>query len=505
MSLRAKLLAVAFLAAAACTSAPVDAQSAPVVTLDSGAIQGEGVGDLSIYRGIPYAAAPEGSLRWRAPQPVAHWAGTRMATAFGAACPQPHVSDEPWAQVGPQSEDCLFLNVWTPSQHAEAPLPVMVFIHGGSLRAGAAGVPLYDGSKLAQRGAVIVTINYRLGRLGFFAHPALTAENKDGLLANYGLMDQIAALQWVQRNIVSFGGDPKNVTIFGESAGAVSVQALMASPEAEGLFAKAISQSGGGYNITPVLKAGEAAGQQWAAKRGLKQATTDQLRAIPFAEVATADALTGMMVDGKILTDSPTRAFMTGTQADVPLMIGGNSWEASLAGITTGIVRLVVGGAYDGLLEGYNTLGSAAGGEADLITQSIAIQPSRHLAELQAEKGQPAYAYYFVQQPASERGVKPGAEHGGELSYLFGTRLNAEVWDEADEQVSRRMGDYWVRFARSGDPSGPDAPPWTSVSAESAAVMEIGAEGGMREATPLEARTYAAGAATAARMWGSKP
>jgi para-nitrobenzyl esterase len=503
MNLRSALGALALATIAACVSPPTADSSDPTVQLDSGLVQGEAAGELTVFRGIPYAAAPQGDLRWRAPEPVAAWSGVRLATAFGAACPQPHVGNEPWSQVGPQSEDCLFLNVWTPAKANDADLPVMFFIHGGSLRAGAAGVPLYDGTKLAERGAVIVTINYRLGRLGFFAHPALTAENTDGMLANYGLMDQIAALHWVKRNIGQFGGNPNNVTIFGESAGAVSVQALMASTEAGGLFAKAISQSGGGYNITPGLKAGEVAGQQWAAKRGLTAATAEQLRAIPFADVATADALTGMMVDGKILTDSPTKAFMTGTQATVPLMIGGNSWEASLAGITVGTARIVVGGAYDELLAGYRALGSRAGAEADLITQSIAIQPSRHLAERQAAIGQPAFTYYFAQQPASERTTKPGSEHGGELSYLFGTRLNAETWDANDQRVSDLMGDYWVEFARSGNPGGDGAAAWTAVTPMSSQYMLLSANGGMREATDLEARTYAAGAATAARLWGS--
>jgi para-nitrobenzyl esterase len=490
MKLKLALGALALAAVVGCASAPTATLGDPTVSLDSGVVQGEAAGGLQVFKGIPYAASTAGEGRWRAPQPAAKWSGIRMATAFGAACPQPHVGNEPWSQVGPQSEDCLFLNVWTPSERTGAQLPVMVFIHGGSLRAGAAGVPLYDGTKLAQRNAVVVTINYRLGRLGFFAHPALTAENADGYLANYGLMDQIAALRWVQRNIAQFGGDARNVTIFGESAGAVSVQALMASPEANGLFAKAISQSGGGYNITPGVKQGEAAGQQWAAARGLAAATPEQLRAIPFAEVATADALTGMMVDGKLLTDSPTKAFMAGTQARVPLMIGGNSWEASLAGINVATARIVVGAAYDELLAGYKALGSRAGGEADLITQSIAIQPSRHLAERQAAIGQPAFTYYFAQQPASERTTKPGSEHGGELSYLFGTRLNAEMWDAAD---------YWVEFARTGNPGGA----WTSVSATPSRYMLLAADGGMREASDLEERTYAAGVATANKLWGA--
>jgi para-nitrobenzyl esterase len=378
----------------------------------------------------------------------------------------------------------------------------MVFIHGGSFRAGAGGVSLYDGSALARRGAVIVTINYRLGRLGFFAHPALTKATSDGYVGNYGLMDQIAALRWVQTNIAAFGGDPKNVTIFGESAGAVSVQALMASPEARGLFAKAISESGGGYSVAPALKAAEAAGQAWAAKQGLQEATPEQLRALPVDKVATAEALIGVMVDGKVLKDSPTKAFLQGEQADVPLMIGGNSWEASLAGLTD-TTRLVVGAAYPALLEGYRARpGSRAGAEADIAIQAIAIQPSRHLAERQAAKGQRAFTYYFTQQPASERTTKPGAEHGGELSYLFGTRLNAETWDAADETTSKLMGDYWVRFAKTGDPNGGGAPVWSPVTAAGGKYLQLSAQAHMADPTELELKTKEAGTASAARIWG---
>ena len=236
--------------------APLHATAAagPQVMLDTGAVQGVDRDSVSAFLGVPYAAPPVGPLRWRAPRPAAPWTSVRKADHFGDACPQVKIMRAAWAQVGPTSEDCLFLNVWRPDQGGAAPLPVMVFIHGGAFTLGAAGVPLYDGANLARRGAVIVTLNYRLGRLGFFAHPALTAEDPGGLLGNYGLMDQIAALQWVQRNIARFGGDPRNVTLFGESAGAGSVQVLMASPLADGLFAKAISESGAGLAHVPPIR-----------------------------------------------------------------------------------------------------------------------------------------------------------------------------------------------------------------------------------------------------------
>jgi para-nitrobenzyl esterase len=500
MSIRNGLLALgAFAGLASCVSGPTSGAAGPTVKLDAGLVQGETAGELRIFKGIPYAATTAGEWRWRAPRPAAHWDGVQAARAVGAACPQPHTTDEPWAQVGPQSEDCLFLNVWAPTKAKSD--AVMVFIHGGSFRAGSGGVPLYDGTKLAQRGVVIVTINYRLGRLGFFAHPALTKATTDGYVGNYGLMDQIQALRWVQTNIAAFGGDPKNVTIFGESAGAVSVQALMASPEAKELFAKAISESGGGYSVVGTMKAAEAAGQAWAARQGLPDATVEQLRALPADKVATAEALPGAMIDGRILKDSPTKAFFLGEQASVPLMIGGNSWEASLAGLGD-VARIVVGAQYAPLLEQYKALGSRRGGEADLAIQAVAIQPSRHLAERQAAKGQRAYTYYFTQQPMSERTTKPGAEHGGELSYLFGTKLNAEKWDAADETTSKLMGDYWVRFAKTGDPNGGGAPVWSPVTATGGKYMELNAQPHMADPSEVEKKTKEAGMATAAKLWG---
>jgi para-nitrobenzyl esterase len=500
MNFKAGLAAyVALAVLSSCQSSAAGAQ-APTAKLDAGVVQGEAAKDLVVFKGIPYAAAPAGNLRWRAPQPVGHWDGVRQATAFGAACPQPHVSDEPWAQVGPQSEDCLYLNVWRPAKGET--LPVMVFIHGGSFRAGSGGVPLYDGSALARREAVIVTINYRLGRLGFFAHPALTKENAEGGLGNYGLMDQIEALRWVQRNIAQFGGDAKNVTIFGESAGAVSVQALMASPEARGLFHKAISESGGGFTVAPAFKAAETGGQQWTAKQGLQDATPEQLRALPVDKVATAEALIGPMIDGRVLKDTPAKAFIQKTQADVPLMIGGNSNEFSLAGLTAA-ARLTLGAAYAPLLEEYKAAPhTRVGPEGDLAIQAVSSQPSRYLAERQAAKGQKAFTYYFTQQPASERATKPGSEHGGELSYLFGTRLNAETWDAADEKVSKMMGDYWVNFARTGDPNGGSAPKWEPVTAGSKRIMVLEANPHMTDPTPLEDKVLATAVTTAKFVWG---
>jgi para-nitrobenzyl esterase len=483
------------------------AWAAPTAKLASGAVEGETSGDLVVFKGIPYAASTAGPMRWRAPQPVAPWTGVRPAKAYGPACPQPHLSDDPWAQVGPQSEDCLFLNVWAPAKPAKGGAAVMVFIHGGSLIRGAAGVPLYDGSALARRGVVIVTINYRLGRLGYFAHPALTAENADhGLLGNYGMMDQIAALKWVQANIAALGGDPKKVTVFGESAGGVAVQLLVASPQAKGLFIRAIAESSGGTAVGAPIRGGpitaEPFGVAWASKLGLKNPTPAQLRAAPLAEVINPAGFVNAMVDGELAPQSPGNAFRKGEQLPVALMIGGNSNEASLFRGNTALAKPALGAAYPALLEAVRARGpTKAGAEADLVTQALAIQPSRYLAERQAAKGQPAYAYYFDQVAASERAKQVGADHGGELSYLFGTRIDKEVWDEEDKRVSQLMGDYWVRFAKTGDPNAPGAPRWDPVTRTASPYLVIDAKPHSTQPSALDTQIKDAAMAVAFKAW----
>ncbi|WP_372784417.1 carboxylesterase/lipase family protein [Phenylobacterium sp.] len=492
------------LAAAAILSSPARAE--PTAKLDSGVVQGTQSGDLLVFKGIPYAAGPSGPLRWRAPQPAPAWTGVRPATAFGAACPQPHLSDDAWARVGPQSEDCLFLNVWRPAKVEKGGDAVMVFIHGGSFIRGAAGVPLYDGSALAKRGVVVVTINYRLGRLGYFAHPALTAENADGgRLGNYGMMDHIAALQWVQKNIRAFGGDPAKVTVFGESAGAVAVQMLATSPAAKGLFVRAIAQSGGGTAAAASIRGGpltgEAFGASYAAGLGLKDATPAQLRAIPLADALKSGPV-GPMADGVLALRSPGDSYRKGLQLPVGLMIGGNSHEASLFGDNPAPAKAALGAAYPELLEAVRAAGpSKAGAEPDLITQSLAIQPSRYLAQRNAAAGHPAYSYYFDQVAGSDRAEAVGTMHGGELSYLFGTRIDKEVWDETDAHVSQLMGDYWVRFAKTGNPNGGGAPNWAPVTKQASPYMAFDAHPHTAQATPLDDKIEAAAVANATKAW----
>ncbi|HLZ75673.1 carboxylesterase/lipase family protein [Phenylobacterium sp.] len=476
--------------------------------LDAGVVEGSANGDVAVWRGIPYAGPASGAFRWRAPQPVKPWAGARPATANGAACLQPHLSDDPWAQVGAQSEDCLFLNVFAPAKTPKSGDAVMVFIHGGSFIRGSGGVPLYDGSALARRGVVVVTINYRLGRFGYFAHPALTAENADGgRLGNYGLMDQIAALQWVQKNIRAFGGDPRNVTVFGESAGAVAVQMLTTSPAAKGLFVRAIAESGGGTAAAAAIRGPgltyETVGAAWAKAAGAPDATPAQLRAIPAAEVLKTGPV-GPMIDGVMLKRSPGDAYRKGEQLRVGLMIGGNSHEASLFGENVAVAKAGLGAAFPALLEEAKVHPSKAGAESDLITQTAAIQSSRYLAERNAALGLPSYSYYFDEVAGSDRAKAKGTDHGGELSFLFGTRIDKEVWDDQDRHVSQLTGDYWTNFAKTGDPNGGVAPHWDPVTKTASPYMHIDAAPHTEHPTPLQDHIEAAAVAVAEKAWDAQ-
>ncbi|MGZ3375473.1 MAG: carboxylesterase/lipase family protein [Phenylobacterium sp.] len=493
----------------ALAAAPALAASDPQVTLDTGVVAGAAGGDVVSFKGIPFAAPPVGPLRWRAPQPAAHWSGVREAKAFGAACPQPHVTDQDWQQVGPTSEDCLFLNVYEPAGGRKN-LPVMVFIHGGSFSLGSAGVHLFDGSNLARRGAVIVTVNYRLGRLGFFAHPALTREDPKGELGNYGLMDQFAAIRWVHRNIGKFGGDPANVTIFGESAGAGSVQLLMAWPGAKGLIAKAISESGaGGEPLSPirgVANSPEAAGEKWTAGLGLHDLTAAQLRAIPLKDVVGAAGFP--MIDGTDVRHAPGDNFNRGEVLKIPFIVGGNSYEESLAGFGPAAARLYLQSNYAAVLDAYKKRPgtSRAGAEQDLGGDVNVVLAARFLADMHVKAGAPkSYTYLFDQLPSDQRGKTPGVPHGGELEFVFGNPMDGHQFDATDRKVSQLMGDYWVRFARTGDPNGAGAPKWPAVTAGAEPYMRFEADSHAANATPLEEKVKGMTLEAAMKAWRATP
>ena len=452
------------------TSLGVCAAATPErVRLDVGQLQGETISGVVSFKGIPYAAAPVGPLRWRAPQPVAAWPGVREAKAFGNACLQPPPRPTSPALGAPLSEDCLYLNVWRP-RDARGRLPVMVWIHGGSLVTGASSVAQYDGAALARRGVVLVSINYRLGYPGYFAHPALTREAADGgKLANYGLMDQVAALHWVKHNIAAFGGDPSRVTIFGQSAGALSVQALLASPPARGLFHRAIVQSGyyrGSYpristrapdgrrpaeeDGTILLKAIGVETDDVATLRGLSAA---QLQSLPLHDLNGAR----LAVDGQYVTEDLWTSYRLGHQAPVPVIFGATGQETPplppdvRAQFRSALSQFIAPEDEAALLPAY---GGQEGLDLSLSPDFGFAAAMRSLGKLHLAAGHPTYRYRFATLPAAAAAKLKGLPHSGDLPYVFGTLEKAPWKMEArDRAVSEAAMDYWVEFARRGRPA----------------------------------------------------
>lgn len=413
------------------------------IRTESGFISGAESDGVRSFKGIPYAAPPVGDLRWKPAQPAAPWDGTRACLTFGPACPQE--GKDLYGPVGEMDEDCLYLNVWTPAKNAGAGLPVMFWIHGGGFMFGAGGKACYDGAELARRGGVVVvTCNYRLGPFGFLAHPALTAESPHHASGNYGMMDQVAALRWVQVNIAAFGGDPSCVTIFGQSAGGVSVCALMASPLAQGLFHRAIVHSGSAPANSRSLAAMESLGIDFSKRLGADDLRS--MRAKSAAELLAARKIgTGrvgegtedhLCVDGWFLPEAPGRAFAAGRQAKVPVMAGTTRDEGR--GFVLGI---------------------------DAVAQAMAaMQPA-------------TYRYEFRRTPGFAAAKNLGCFHGAELPYLFHYFPPVLQFNAEDERLAAEMIGYWSRFARSGNPNGSGAPEWPAYRAkgpESGAILGIG-------------------------------
>lgn len=499
---------LAALTSLAATTAMAEDAPRPVLSLADGALQGTNAAGIQAYLGIPYAAPPVGDLRWRPPAPVLPWPALRDASRFGSACLQP--SDrgrESWARVGATSEDCLFLNVWRPANAGT--YPVVLFLHGGGFTYGSAGVPLYDGANLARRGIVVVTVNYRLGLLGHFAHPALLDENPDEPKGNYGVMDQIAALRWVQKNIAKFGGNPRNVTLFGESSGAGVAQILMATPSAKGLFHKAISQSGaGGTALIPMRGApgsAEAISLTLANKAGLKKVTAAQLRALPGKMLALGS---GPFIDGKIITASPGAPFHRAATTNIPLMIGANSNEATLRSNSSKAARELLGTRYDDYLWQYVAAhpgGTRKTAASELSQDALSVLPSMSVAVMHARSGAPAYSFHFDQVPSNRRQKAAGTPHGGELEYLFGNPDQNSVWDAEDRKVSDTIADYWVRFAHTGDPNGAGAPHWPRVDAGSRPqYLVIGRTTGSAELTVIRENLREASLAWSTNRWNAE-
>lgn len=459
-------------------------QSAPVVNAPAGSVRGTAEGGLRVFKGIPYAEPPVGTQRWRAPVAKAKWAGVRDATEFGPACFQPEskLNNIYAGNPMPMSEDCLSLNIWTPDHARNA--PVFFWIYGGALWGGASRDPMYDGAALARRGIVVVSINYRLGPLGWLAHPGLSAENPQGLSGNYGLLDQIEALRWVKRNISSFGGNPSNVTIAGESAGGLSVMYLLASPPARGLFAKAIAESA--YMIsTPELKtarygapSAEAAGVALGDK--LKAPTIEALRAMDPSKLTAEAAAAGFApfgaVDGKILPRQLVDVFDRGEQAHVPILAGFNAGEirslmvlAPPAPANADEYVKSIRAKYGDLADEFLRLYPASNMKESILAATrdgLYGWTAERLVKKQAEVGAASYLYLFDHSypAADEAGLH--AFHASELPYVFGTfHGTPPLWPkvpdtERERALSGAMIDYWTSFARGGRPQSPHAAAW---------------------------------------------
>ncbi len=477
---------------ALCVTLPVFAATAPVIETSAGKLRGVTVDDLNVFKGIPYALPPLGASRWKAPVSMPAWKGVRDATQFGAACVQPKPrAGSIYADEPPEmSEDCLFLNIWAPKNARKA--PVFVWIYGGALTAGASNLSMYEGSKVASRGVVFVSINYRLGILGYLAHPQLSAESPEKISGNYGLKDQIEALRWIQRNIAAFGGDPANVTIAGESAGALSVMHLMTSPPARGLFAKAIAQSA--YMISlPELKEPKYGGQS-AESIGAQLATAinaptlTALRSSDAATLVSAAARTGYFpmnnVDGRTLPRQIVDAFERGEQAKVPILAGFNEGEIRSLRILIPPVPA----------EAVTYESEIRARYADRADEFLKLYPSTNLEESilaitrdalygwtaeklvrsQTSLGERGFLYLFDHGYPAANSAGLHAFHAAEIPYVFGNiDRTAPDWPEipdtsAERAFSDAMLEYWTSFARSGEPSASQQPDWPAYGSKRA-------------------------------------
>jgi para-nitrobenzyl esterase len=487
------------------------AQQAPTVNTASGTLRGVKEGDVSIYKGIPYAAPPVGEYRWRPPQPVSPWEGVRDASEFGPNCAQGGWGAAPGTIREGSSEDCLYLNLWTPAGvKPGAKLPVMVWIHGGAFVGGSGSGS--SGNEFARQGVILMTINYRLGRLGHFAFPALSQENPEEPGGSYAFMDQIAALKWIQENIAAFGGDPDNVTIFGFSAGGVSVHSLLTIPAAKGLFHKAISESGGGRdgvltgrpinkeNADPLYPvSAETIGINFARKHGIEgtdAAALAKLRALSVEDIVDGGQETngeggprtysGPILDGKFVVETAESAYTAGRQARVPLMIGNCSAEIG-GGFVNGSSSKEELFSLFGELESEAKAAYDPDGNkefAEVITKFNTDwawgEPARMTARAFVAKGEPAYIYQFGYVPASMRErARYGAGHGSEVGYVFDNLRNRDgsPVDPEAKRLAKIMNSYWTNFAKTADPNGKELPEWPVYNTQNEEILDVQPDG----------------------------
>ena len=497
------------------TLAGQETTNVPVkVSTELGAIRGVQEDGVDSFKGIPFAAPPIGEFRWRPPQPITAWEGELDATKYGFDCAQSGWGGEPGTISEGSSEDCLYLNVWKSSNaDADAKLPVMVRIHGGGFVGGSGSGAGIAGDEFAKQGVILITINYRLGRLGHFAFPALSAEHPEEHTGSYAYMDQIAALQWVQKNIADFGGNPDNVTIFGFSAGGVSVHSLMTIPDAKGLFHKAISESGGGRDgvLTgrPIKEenasvyypvSAETIGINFAKKHGIKGTDTDalaKLRTLPVEEIVDSGQETdgeggpriysGPILDGKLVTETAESAYSAGRQMQIPLIIGSNSAEIGGNFVNNSKTKEELFSLFGDFKEeakgAYDPEGNKEFEEVitKFNTDWVWGEPARFTAKSFVKQGEPVFIYHFgfVSEPMRER-MKYGAGHGSEVGYVFNNLEarwgNPETTPE-DKKVAEIMNAYWVNLAKNGNPNGDGLPNWPVYNPKDGEILDIQLDG----------------------------
>jgi len=494
------------------TSTNTDASANPTVQTSAGTLRGLTEADADVFKGIPYAAAPVGEFRWRPPQPFPAWQGVKGATKFCADCAQAGWPRQAGKIRENTSEDCLFLNIWRPAAAKQgAKLPVMVWIYGGGFVGGGSSYPETFGTQFAKQGVILVNFNYRLGRLGHFAFPALSAEHPNEPKGSYAYMDQIAALKWVQQNIAAFGGDPKNVTIFGESAGGVSVHSLLTIPSAKGLFQKAIIESGGGrdgvLSSRPIDKenadkyypvSAETIGVNFAAKHGIQGKDADalaKLRSLSVEDIVDngqesngqggALIYAGPILDGKLVVETFEQAYKAGRQIRVPIIIGSNSAE-----VPAGFVNAR---SKDELLAQFEpvkkemTAAYDPDGKTDFAqmlsmvnTDKVWAEPARFTASAVTAKGDKAYVYLFSYVAAAmQQRMRFGAGHASEIAYVFDNLMerNGATIAPTDKQVATMINTYWANFAKTSDPNGKGLPKWPVYDPRKNEIIEFRSDG----------------------------
>jgi para-nitrobenzyl esterase len=535
---RLKILVASALLMGLTGSALRGQSKAPEVRFTGGTLRGRVQGGTAVFAGIPFAAPPVGNLRWREPQPVVAWSGVREVTGPGSPCIQSRAGVDGYlapiaaayhavleTRTVDSSEDCLYLNVWSPEWPPRSRLlPVMVWLHGGSNRVGNGGEEGYDGTSLAAHGVIVVTLNYRLGLLGFFAHPALAAESPNHSTGNYGLLDQLAALRWVRENIEQFGGDPNNVTVFGESAGSIDATTLMTSPLARGLFRRVIAESGPAFGLGPettlaaALAVGTAVGQSSAGEAAGGAAQIEALRKMGAADVAALEVAViaakfkgfdpnASIADGWLIPESPAAAFAEGKTTDIALLAGLNGRELSAFRLSAaaaakksgkppeeGALRAAVKkladaarplyGSWTDLAVGMYLIKMVGQGDVavDQASNDILVAcPVGAEAALSTSAGARAYVYKFDRAVPGPGEATLGAFHALELAYVFDTFTSREWrWlpiQPLDETLSATMQTYWTNFAKTGDPNSPGLPPWRAWTSEKEDYLEFSRSG----------------------------